>query len=178
MIALRSRLSFANVMSVVAVFIALGGSAWAISANSVGSKQIKPSAVRSSDVKNGQVKAADLSGTALDAEATHLVGEVGEPAFLNGWVNSDTVNFRPAGYFKDRFGVVHLQGLVEDGTSGEIFQLPAGYSPGKGQYVPAALPSNAAVGEIIVSFNGTVSRNNAVLPSEAISLDGISFRVP
>ena len=31
MTALRSRLSFANVMSVVAVFIALGGSAWAIS---------------------------------------------------------------------------------------------------------------------------------------------------
>jgi hypothetical protein len=160
------------------VFIALGGSAWAISANSVGSKQIKPNAVRSSDVKNGQVKAADLAGTALDAEATHLVGEAGEPAFLNNWVNSDTVNFRPAGYFKDRFGVVHLQGMVEDGTGSQIFQLPAGYTSGKGQYFAASLPGNPAVGEIVVSFNGTVSRNDAVLPSEAISLEGISFRVP
>ena len=170
---LRSRLSFANVMSAVAVFVALGGSAWAISANSVGTRQIKPNAVRSSDIKDGGAKPVDLAN-----EPTHLVGQPGEPVFLNDWVNSDTVNFRPAGFFKDSFGVVHLQGLVEDGTSGAIFQLPAGYTSGKGQYFSASLPNDAAAGEIVVSFNGTVSRNGFVVPSDSISLEGISFRVP
>jgi hypothetical protein len=204
---LRSRLSFANVMSVLAVFIALGGSAWAIGANSVGTKQIKRNGVRSSDLKDRGVKPVDLADNAVDsakvangtllgedfasgqlpagppgndatAEPTHILGQPGEPVFLNNWINSDTVNFRPAGFFKDSFGVVHLQGMVEDGTSSQIFQLPAGYTSGKGQYFPASLPNDVAAGEIVVSFNGTVSRNNAVLPSEAISLEGISFRVP
>jgi hypothetical protein len=170
---LRSRLSFANVMSAVAVFIALGGSAWAISANSVGTKQIKRSAVRSSDIKNGGAKAVDLA-----TEPTHIIGQPGEPPFLNGWVNSDTTNFRPAGFFKDSFGVVHLQWMVEDGTAGAMFQLPDGYTSGKGQYFSASLPNDAAAGEIIVSFNGTVSRNGFIAPSDAISLEGISFRVP
>ena len=69
--------------------------------------------------------------------------------------------------------------MVEDGDANPIFQLPAGYTSGKGQYFAASLPNNSAAGEIIVSFNGSVSRNNAVFPSsEAISLEGISFRVP
>jgi hypothetical protein len=50
---IRSRLTFANVISVVALFAALGlGTAWALEANSVKSKHIK----------DGQVKPADTSG--------------------------------------------------------------------------------------------------------------------
>jgi hypothetical protein len=47
---LRAHLSFANVVSVLALFIALGGTAWGVAKNSVGSKQIR----------NGQVKKVDL----------------------------------------------------------------------------------------------------------------------
>ena len=56
--AVRARLTFANVVSVVTLFVALGGSAWAISANSVGSKQIK----------RGAVKKADLAANAIDSK--------------------------------------------------------------------------------------------------------------
>jgi hypothetical protein len=50
----RSRLTYANVMATVAVFIALGGGAYAISLgkNSVGSKQLKPGAVKPKDTAN------------------------------------------------------------------------------------------------------------------------------
>ncbi len=60
---LRSKLTYANVMATLAVFIALGGGAYAVSLakNSVKSKQIKNGAVKSKDVGNGQIGAADTA---------------------------------------------------------------------------------------------------------------------
>ena len=54
----RSRLTYANVMATLALFVALGGSSYAavkLAANSVSSKHIK----------NGQVKTADLGGNSV-----------------------------------------------------------------------------------------------------------------
>jgi hypothetical protein len=68
---IRQRLTFANVVSVVAVFLALAGGAYAISTapkNSVTSKAIK----------NGQVKAKDLGKNAVNASKVKdgsLVGQ-------------------------------------------------------------------------------------------------------
>jgi hypothetical protein len=66
---LRSNASFANVMSVTAVFIALGGSALAVTlaANSVGSPQIKANAVKSSEVAAAAVRTSDIAGNAVTA---------------------------------------------------------------------------------------------------------------
>jgi hypothetical protein len=55
---LRAKLSFANVMSVMAVFIALGGGAYA-------AVQLEKNSVRSKQIKNGQVKTKDLAGDAV-----------------------------------------------------------------------------------------------------------------
>jgi hypothetical protein len=59
----RDRLTFANVMSVAAVFIALGGTAFAfkLGRNSVRSGQIAPGAVKSSDIGDRQVRARDAA---------------------------------------------------------------------------------------------------------------------
>lgn len=70
---LRDRLSFANVMSVIAVFIALGGTALAVGlkANSVGTKQLKKNAVRSSDVRNSALRGVDIeNGSIAGAKLT------------------------------------------------------------------------------------------------------------
>ena len=79
--AVRAHLTFANVVSVVALFVALGGSAWAISANSVGSKQIKKGAVKKTDLAGNAVistKVADGSLLAGDFAAGQLpAGERG-----------------------------------------------------------------------------------------------------
>jgi hypothetical protein len=58
----RSQLTYANVMATLAVFIALGGGAYAISLgkNSVRSKQIARDAVRSSEIKEGAVGSAEI----------------------------------------------------------------------------------------------------------------------
>jgi hypothetical protein len=58
--AVRERLSYANVMATVAVFIALGGSAWALTANSVGTKQLKNNAVKTKKIANNAVTAPKL----------------------------------------------------------------------------------------------------------------------
>jgi hypothetical protein len=60
---LRSRLSFANVTSVLALFIALGGTGYAaitLPANSVGSKQIRGKAVGTSELRRGAVRSSDI----------------------------------------------------------------------------------------------------------------------
>lgn len=58
---MRERLTFANVVSCIALFVALGGSAFALKANSVGSRQIRNDSVRGQDVKNGSLKGKDLA---------------------------------------------------------------------------------------------------------------------
>ena len=65
----RNRLTYANVMATVAVFIALGGGAYAISLqkNSVKSKHIKDGQVKSADVADD-----DLIGTDIDEDTLQL----------------------------------------------------------------------------------------------------------
>lgn len=83
--AIRSRLSYANVMATIAVFVALGGGAYAATAlprNSVGTKQIKRSAVTKSKLARNAVlgsKVKDDSLTGADvAEST--LGKVPQAA--------------------------------------------------------------------------------------------------
>jgi len=73
---LRSRLTYANAMSTIAVFVALGGGAYAVSVprNSVGTAQLKANAVTAAKVKNRSLLAADFKrgqlrlGTAARAD--------------------------------------------------------------------------------------------------------------
>ena len=62
--ALRGRLTYANVMATVAVFVALGGSSYAalsLPKKSVGTKQLKRNAVTSSKVRNGAITGVDVN---------------------------------------------------------------------------------------------------------------------
>ena len=75
---LRRRLTFANVCSFIALFVALGtGGAYA--ANTIGSDDIIDESIQSVDIKNTQVKTPDLGGNAVTS-----------PKIANGAVtNSD-----------------------------------------------------------------------------------------
>ncbi len=184
---IRSKLTYANVMATIAVFIAIGGSAYAatqLKKNSVGTKQIKNQAVTAAKIKNGaitgaQVKNGSLTGTQINAstlgsvpsattathavnagsstsathadsattaataeaitppEAMNLVGEPGEPSFGPGWENFRACSETPVGFYKDREGVVHLQGIAQNGGSTLIFALPTGYAPKAPEVFPA-----------------------------------------
>lgn len=59
------RLSYANVIATVALFVALGGGAYAVKKNSVGTKQLKDDAVKSKKIADGQVKSKDVKTNSL-----------------------------------------------------------------------------------------------------------------
>jgi hypothetical protein len=73
----RAHLTYANVTATVAVFIALGGTSYAVAslprssvgarelkANSVGSSEIRAGAVRSKEIRNGSIATRDISSSA------------------------------------------------------------------------------------------------------------------
>jgi len=66
---LRARLTYANVMATIAVFIALGGTSFAISKlpkNSVGKKQLKANAVTTAKIKKSAVTKGKIKNGAVD----------------------------------------------------------------------------------------------------------------
>jgi hypothetical protein len=66
----RNHLSFANVISVIALFVALGGASYAavtLPKNSVGPKQIKKNGVGASEIKKNAVRAAEIKSGAVGA---------------------------------------------------------------------------------------------------------------
>ena len=88
----RSRLTFANGVSVVALFVALGGSSYAALAlpkNSVGAREIKTNGVTSKEVKNRSLRAGDFARGQLRAGPRGPAGPAGAagergPAGENG----------------------------------------------------------------------------------------------
>jgi hypothetical protein len=60
-----TRLNYANVVATVALFIALGGGAWALAKDSVGSREIANGSVRSQELTNDDVRGADIEADAV-----------------------------------------------------------------------------------------------------------------
>jgi hypothetical protein len=88
---IRERLSYANVMATIAVFIALGGTSYALTLprDSVGSEQLRANSVGKSEVRRGAIGSSEiddrsirLRDVALRARRS-LRGEVG-PRGLQG----------------------------------------------------------------------------------------------
>lgn len=144
---IRKRLTYANVMSTIAVFLVLGGAsalaASQLGKNSVGSKQLKKNAVTTAKIKKnavtgakikkdavtgakikestlGTVPSATLADSIPPAEATHFVGAAGEPAFENDSFNlgfSGPLKLASVGFYKDHEGIVHLEGIARVGKA-------------------------------------------------------------
>ncbi len=206
---LRSKLTYANVISTLALFLVIsGGAAYAASLgkDSVGTKQIKNGAVTGIKIKKrtitrtqvnlaklGTVPSANTAVTAGTAnalsppEAIHLVGMPGQPGFEGGSVGygEPGVTFQPVGFYKDKEGIVHLEGVVkvgkEKGSTSlvPIFTLPAGFRPANGvvQVFPSGSSSGVAIAGSNASYEGH-GLNGTVLGSEeeTLVLSGITFR--
>jgi hypothetical protein len=147
---ISARFSYANVMATIAVFLALGGGAFAASKvgkNVIKSKNIAPKAIKTSDLHNGAVKASKLGANAVDTAkiANNAVtgGKIANgtvtqtkiaatkfsaiSGFTNGW-NSSSLDAPQFG--TDPLGFVHLRGDTAGGTDNQsMFTLPAGSRP-------------------------------------------------
>jgi hypothetical protein len=82
-------MSSAHIISLLALFVALGGTGYAavnLPRNSVGARQLKANSVGSGKVKDGSLEAGDFKAGALPAGQTGATGPVGPagPAGLRG----------------------------------------------------------------------------------------------
>ena len=206
---IRKRLTYSNVMSSLAVFLVLGGAtafAAGLAKNSVGSKQLKKNAVTAAKIKKnavttvkikneavtgakvneatlGTVPSATLANSLPPLEATHIVGNPGEPGFENGsgaLPGEAGLSFNPPGFYKDHEGIVHLQGIAKAGpTLPIIFTLPPGFRPAAGKLIllepideRATLIAGSGVSSGGIDLSGKVLGTS----EEAVVLDGITYR--
>jgi hypothetical protein len=79
---LRSKLTYANVIATLALFLALGGGAWAATSlpkSSVGTEQLKNGAVTGKKVKGGSLLASNFKAGQLPAGPAGATGPQGVP---------------------------------------------------------------------------------------------------
>jgi len=84
---MRVRLTYANVMATIAVFIALGGTSYAISKlpkNSVGTKQLKKNAVTGAKVKDRALTGTDIVESTLGVVPSASHAKTADSATLAG----------------------------------------------------------------------------------------------
>jgi hypothetical protein len=96
---IRSHLSFANTISLIALFVALGGTSLAavtLSKNSVGAKQIKKNAVRAAEVNRSAVGASELRSNAV-ASGDIADNGVGGPDLADNSVGSGELSDNSVG---------------------------------------------------------------------------------
>jgi hypothetical protein len=149
------RPSFPTVISLVALFVALGGTSYAViklPAKSVGNRELKSNAVTSGKIRPRAVGRSDLAVSARTGSrgprgATGPAGPAGpagapagaaaEPwralTFAGSWTNYGAP-YATGAYRKDAAGKVHLRGLLAKGAgipaSGDVMAvLPPGYRP-------------------------------------------------
>lgn len=146
-------LSYANVMSTLAIFVALGGVSWAaikLPRSSVGTAQLKANAVTSAKVKNGTLVAGDFKAGVLSG----TIGLQGEPG-LQGPPGARGQSGQP--------GVQGSPGMNgqdgKDGAKGETGPPgPPGTAPfSRVKLVPAAgsnVANGTALRAALVGLNG------------------------
>lgn len=122
----------------------------------------------------GTTQLAPLSVTAAKIETQEAWINV---TYQNSWIDYDTGTWYPGSYYKDSLGIVHLRGLVKNGTMGSnIFTLPAGYRPSK-QILFSSLQNNASGRLDVTAGGGVVATAGLAGVSNAfVQLDNVHFK--
>jgi trimeric autotransporter adhesin len=116
---IRKRVTYANVMSSIAVFLVLGGGAAlaaGLAKNSVGSKQLKKNAVTETKIKNGVVTSGKIADgsivTAKLADGSVVTGKI-----VNAAVTSDKLGDGSVVAIKLGDGAVTTVKLTDDAVT-------------------------------------------------------------
>lgn len=111
---------------------------------------------------NGNMK---ISGTIVQDSWT-------APTLLSGWADYGG-DYGPAGYFRDKEGIVHLRGVVTGSLGTVIFVLPVGYRPAYTEI--HVVHTEIGIGICDIRANGQVAAEYTG-SDMWFSLDGISFK--
>jgi hypothetical protein len=189
----RRHLTFANVASAIALFVAItGGTAVALGGSNT---------VFSDDIVDGQVKPQDLaklsftpvksnprlaSDPCQSGDVGRFCGFVGSGGY-RGWKNLNQ-GYTTAAYARDGLGIVHLQGTVVGTLShNPIFVLPPGYRPAATREFAVAfgqdntINSTESLATVQVDQGGNVyftehQPGSGGADYEGVSLEGVEFR--
>ena len=181
---IRSHLSFANFVSLMALFVALGGTTYAavtLPKNSVGAKQIKKNGVGASEIKRSAVRTGEVRNGALRAEdfAAGQIppgpkGDKGDPG-QNGAPGADA-------FALDAFARVGFDGAdptlrpLEPNDAGQAPQnkgiVQADVVPGEGGAATGTtcfnLPTRPASALVVLDNADAVAANRNLIASVAI----------
>jgi hypothetical protein len=157
---MRPRLTFANVMSVIAVFIALGGASYAafkLPKNSVGTRQIKKNAVTKAKIRKNSVTTAKVSSQAITA------AKVKAGTLTGKQINASTLGTVPAAQTANSLTPAEPWHVV--GTPGEpAFQNSWKSDPIQGQTVAFYKDQVGVVHLRGTAVGGTPTKTIFVLP--------------
>ncbi len=189
-------------MSTIAVFVALGGTSYAVARNSIGTPQLKDGAVTSAKVKNGSLQRRDLSSQASSngprgprgadgpAGAPGASGTPGANATIESWKPLDlgiewddhpNPEHPPASYRKDSFGIVYLRGVVTNAAGTPLVNdiigtLPTGYRPQYRILLDSLTGDSTTAGRLNIQTNGQITwSGGATDETDFTSLNDVGF---
>ena len=188
------RPSVPTVISLIALFVALGGTSYAViklPAKSVGNRELKTNAVTSAKIRPRAVGRADLAPSARIGQrgprgGIGPQGQAGDAvapeswkalSLQGGWTDYGA-GYAAGAYRKDARGRVYLRGLVTSGAplaqGSVIATLPAGYRPSARMIFGD--PTGGPGGRVDVAANGEIQWiSGATAEIDYTSLATVSF---
>ena len=175
----RSRLSYANVVASLALFVALGGTSYA--ALTITSKNVKKGTLKSADLKNNSVKSVDVANGSLlakDFRAGQLAGGPGPqgPQGAPG-AKGDTGPAGPQGDKGDTgeagtargYAYIHSNGTLDPARSKNVdraYKVATGFYCVNFTFTPKNLTATpyigpAQIGAYVARDGGAVCFNSA-----------------
>jgi hypothetical protein len=128
--------------------------------------------------EGGATFVGPITTTNLSLSGSIVQQPVNPAALQNGWIPFGS-GYASPGFWKDKEGIVHLQGLARNinpvPINGVIlFTLPAGYRPSGGRLM-FSINNNNGVGRIDIASDGDVTIEY-ITSNAWINLTGVSFR--
>jgi hypothetical protein len=186
-----------NVYGMVAIFIALGGTAYAVDGpnpgvNTIGSEDIIGAEVKSSDIGNGLVSNIDLNNETIESgkikDGTIANNDLAPapdwtPLVLSADYDDTSGAHTVPGCYRDIAGVVHYRGVAQhvNGTGTTLMGgPPIECKPfNTGTFVVARIDQTGTptgTADITVSLGGISVNSNVPPINHRISLEGLSYR--
>lgn len=161
------RPSPAIVVALLALFVALSGSAYAVQRLQSGDSLIAQRSLSGNRLRLGTVTGAEVADLTWH-----------DLTLINSWFDLGA-GVRTPGWAIDADGVVHLRGVIAQngGTSHEFAQLPTAARTARA-IVLATVVANGRAGLVAILHNGTMIAEAMGDPIDAFlstSLDGITY---